>query len=158
MSGRFWFYYIHGENDIYALARLRKRTIFIGLMKRTILRSLPQAAGCVAQVRIPSSPNRLFSHRSKSPLLQQDVQPRSEAQPLVVNEDFLEIDDLIGPKPSINNSERLGFLDFDSFSEFDLYLDSTRFAEMGSFGTQQLQLQAIYLEPSSGNGSIFKTI
>ncbi|XP_024977299.1 NAC domain-containing protein 17-like isoform X3 [Cynara cardunculus var. scolymus] len=77
---------------------------------------------------------------------QQDVQPRSEPQPLVVNEDFLEMDDLIGPEPSIHNFESFAFPNFDSFSEFDLYHDSTRFADTGSFGTQQIQLQAAFLD------------
>ncbi|KAI3672360.1 hypothetical protein L6452_38444 [Arctium lappa] len=115
-----------------------------------ILPPLPQLLEKSQEFSPESCSTKVDAFGCKTPMgtsdEQQDVQPRSEAQPLVVNEDFLEMDDLIGPEPSINNSERLGFPDFDSFSEFDLYMDSTRFAETGSFGTQQLELQAAYLD------------
>jgi hypothetical protein len=48
--------------------------------------------------------------------------------PQLNEEDFLEIDDLIGPEPSFYNTEQpaknLQFDDFDGFSEFDLYNDA----------------------------------
>ncbi|KAI3757437.1 hypothetical protein L6452_04974 [Arctium lappa] len=53
-----------------------------------------------------------------------------ELQPLVVDDDFLEMDDLITPEPAFRNSEpllldNLQFADFDGFCEFDFYNDST---------------------------------
>lgn len=69
-----------------------------------------------------------------------------ELQPLVVNDDFLEMDDLITPQPAFQNSEpllldNLEFGDFDGFCEFDFYNDSTGIDETNPFETQQIQQQ-----------------
>ncbi|KVI07228.1 NAC domain-containing protein 17-like [Cynara cardunculus var. scolymus] len=67
-----------------------------------------------------------------------------ELQPLVVTDDFLEMDDLITPQPAFRNSEpllldNLQFADFDGFCEFDFYNDSTGINEMNPFESQQIQ-------------------
>lgn len=53
-------------------------------------------------------------------------------EPLIIQEeDFLEIDDLIGPEPSISDNDRavenLQFEEPDGLSEFDLYHDAAMF-------------------------------
>ncbi|PWA89822.1 hypothetical protein CTI12_AA107230 [Artemisia annua] len=55
-----------------------------------------------------------------------------EPQPLVVEEDFLEMNDLLGPEP-----EKCSF---DSLSEFDFY------QEADAFGSQPFELQPAYMD------------
>ncbi|XP_065881184.1 NAC domain-containing protein 17-like [Euphorbia lathyris] len=67
--------------------------------------------------------------------------PNSIRAPLICEDDFLEIDDLIGPEPTFSNPEKpvkdLGLDDFDGLTEFDLYHDADFFwNDMGPVGQE----------------------
>ncbi|CAK9154198.1 unnamed protein product [Ilex paraguariensis] len=66
----------------------------------------------------------------------------------VAEEDFLEMDDLLGPEPTIqyvdNPLESLQFNDFDGLSEFDLFHDASMFLpEMGQGEPGQISQQCM---------------
>ena len=93
--------------------------------------------------------------------------PNCEQAPQLNEEDFLEIDDLIGPEPSFSNTEQpaenLQFDDFDGLSELDLYHDAAMFLrDMGpvdqeavscsyvnSYGCDMVNQASYQLQPSS---------
>nr|XP_034931220.1 NAC domain-containing protein 17-like isoform X1 [Populus alba] len=93
--------------------------------------------------------------------------PNYEQAPQLNEEDFLEIDDLIGPEPSFSNTEQpaenFQFDDFDGLSEFDLYHDAAMFLrDMGpvdqeavscsyvnSYGCDMVNQASYQLQPSS---------
>ncbi|XP_050367029.1 NAC domain-containing protein 17-like [Argentina anserina] len=63
-----------------------------------------------------------------------DVHPVQSFTPMLPEEDFLEMDDLLGPEPTISNSGNPGGnLQFDELDGFDLYQDASVFFDgMGS--------------------------
>lgn len=69
------------------------------------------------------------SDLAQSANIPSEITSVEELQPLVFNDDFLEMDDLITPEPAFRSSEpllldNLQFADFDGFCEFDFYNDS----------------------------------
>lgn len=69
--------------------------------------------------------------------------PNNIGAPLICEDDFLEIDDLMGPEPSFANPDKpvqdLGFDDFDGLTGFDLYHDADLFwNDMGPVGQESV--------------------